>query len=394
LRRPVAMQVRVARTLGAARVSPGAPVTVTLTLTNDGAQIDELRVEDVVPAGLRVVDGDATALAALPAGGELALQYTVQGQRGEFVFRDARLSANDGFGLFHTQGVASALATLLVRPNVRPLRPIALRPPRTRGFAGPIPARQGGSGVDFFGLREYQVGDRLRWMNWRASARHERALYSNEFEQERITDIGVILDARQQTDVRAGDDSLFNHATLAAASLAAMFLNQGNRVGLLVYGRGREGVFPGYGHAQRERIFRALGRSAAGHNYALESLNHLPARFFPPGSQIVFISGLGGTDDVAVLTRMRARGYAVMVVSPNPIDYETRALGANAAAPAAQSARRIAQVERDLAVHALRRVGVQVVDWRVDQPLDATLHESLARQPVSARALPGGGITA
>jgi uncharacterized protein (DUF58 family) len=293
----------------------------------------------------------------------------------------------DESGVFQRAMTVSAPVALLIRPNLRKLRPIVLRPPRTRGFAGPIPARQSGSGVDFFGLRQYQMGDRLRWINWRVSARHERRLYSNEYEQERIADIGIILDARAQTDVRTAAGSLYDHSIQAAAALADMCLDQGNRVGLLIYGRGREGVFPGYGNGQRERIFRALGRTASGHNYALESLNHLPARFFPAGSQIIFIGALTGADDISVLTRMRANGYGVIVLSPNPIDYESASVQA---VSGVEYACRIAEVERRLAMAELRRVGIQVVDWRVDRPLDQTLHESLARQPSQSRVLVGG----
>ena len=79
-----------------------------------------------------------------------------------------------------------------------------------------------------------------------------------------------------------------------------------------------------YGDKQRERILRALGRTTTGHNYALESLQHIPARFFPSGSQIIYVGPLSGKDDVAVLTRLRANGYAVLVIGLDPIDYEVR----------------------------------------------------------------------
>jgi uncharacterized protein (DUF58 family) len=161
--------------------------------------------------------------------------------------------------------------------------------------------------------------------------------------------------------------------------LAETFLDAGNRVGLLIYGRGREGVFPGYGRMQRERILRALGRTAAGHNYALESLNRLPTRFFPARSQIIFIGPLTGSDDVAVLTRLRAHGYAVMAVSPDPVDFELRALGSHMNQPSVQYANRLSQVERRLALLSLRRVGVRIVDWRVNQPLDHALAASTLR---------------
>lgn len=394
LRRPVTLACTATRSLSQIHIAPDQAVTMRLTLTNHGDDIETLTAQDIIPAGLEVVEGDTQVVSSLPCGESLTLEYTVRGHRGEFAFRDCLLLTHDGYGVFHRRGMLAAPMTLLIRPRVRPLRPIPIRPPRTHGFAGPLPSRKSGSGVDFYGLREYQMGDRMRWMNWRASARHERRLFTNEFEQERIADVGIILDARQQSDVRLpsgrspeGGESLYDYSIQAAASLAEALLTQGNRVGLLIYGRGREGVFPGYGRVQRERMLRALGRTSPGHNYALENLDHLPTRFFPAGSQIVFIGPLTGSDDVAVLTRMRANGYGVMVLAPDPVDFEARAVRE---APGMQLAQRFTQVERHLNLMRLRRVGMQVVDWRVDQSLDNTLQEALARQPVFNHAVRRG----
>ncbi len=48
---------------------------------------------------------------------------------------------------------------------------------------------------------------------------------------------------------------------------------------------------------------------------------------------------------------------------------------------------RIAEVERAFNFQRLRRSGMQVVDWDVAMPLDAVIHESLARQPASRRRM-------
>ena len=87
-------------------------------------------------------------------------------------------------------------------------------------------------------MREYQASDPQRQINWKLSARAERDLYTNIFEQERVADVGLIVDARQRTNVTGIDDSLFEHSVRAAAALAENFLDDGNRVGLLVYGSG------------------------------------------------------------------------------------------------------------------------------------------------------------
>jgi uncharacterized protein (DUF58 family) len=381
-RRTERVQVRASRSLSVERTSVGAPVAVTLTVTNDGPPLSEVRIEDVVARGLRVVEGETRVLASLATGTSIAVEYTVCGTRGSYRFQHTHVTAVDGFDLFERQGFVHAPGALLVHPDATRLRPIEIRPPRTRGFAGPIPARQGGSGLDFFTLREYQMGDRLRWVNWRVTARTDQ-VFSNVFEQERIADVGLILDARQHNDVRIANESLFEHAIGAAASLAETFLSDGNRVGLLVYGASLDGVFPGYGHVQRDRIMRALGRASAGHHFVFESLKNLPTRFFPAQSQIVFI-GPVSAGDVPTLIRLRAQGYAILAVCPNPIAFEARA---HARQPRVEYAMRVAQAERDFNLGQLRGFGVQVVDWDVQLPLEPVLQAAMARQPVQRRPL-------
>lgn len=374
-------RLKVTRTLGNTHVLPDTPVSVTLTITNQGPAVEELLVEDVLPRGLTVTDGQPRTRVALPAGGTAELTYTVAGQRGDFRFDSVRVTASDVLGLLRRQGTMEVRSHLLVFPEPLKLKHVTIRPLRTRGYAGPIPARIGGSGTDFFGVREYQMGDPLRWINWRATARHTRAIFTNEFEQERIADVGLILDARQQTNVMVDSDSLFEHAIRATAALAEAFLNDGNRVGLLIYGRGLETTYPGYGKVQRERILRALAYARTGDSLVFENLDYLPARFFPSQSQIVFVSPLR-SEDVQVLVRLRAHGYQILAVSPDPVAFEARQLVPDTAV---ELAVRIARLERSLLLRRLRRVGVQVVDWRVDQSFDRLMRASLVRPPVPSR---------
>ena len=373
---PGQLKLRASRSLSDDRVHGGQAVTVHLKLVNEGGNLEEVLVQDLLPPGLRVVDGETSMVATLRSGGTLALSYQVQARRGGFRFDQVRVTAGERFGLFRRHVSVSAPGELFVLPQPRPLKRVAIRPLRTRGYAGPVPARQGGSGTDFFGVREYQVGDPRRWINWRISARHPRSLFSNEFEQERIADVGLILDARSRSDVRVGEQSLFEHAVQATASLAEAFLGDGNRVGLLIYGRVLDWTFPGYGKVQRERILRALARARTGESQVFDHLSYLPTRFFPAQSQVVLVSPLW-PDDLAMLVRLRARGYQVLVVRPDLIELEVMTLGAD---PAVELAARIARVEWLLLVQRLRRAGIRVVDWKVEEPLDLAVYRSLGRR--------------
>jgi len=373
---PEPLRLRASRTLSTDRVSQGTPVTVELSLTNEGGPLEEVLVEDLVPREVMLLDGEPRMLTTLRPGETISFAYTVMGKRGGTDFQGMQVTVSDHLGLFRRWATLPVMTHLFVFPQVSRLRRVAIRPLQTHSFAGPVPARQGGAGVEFFGVREYQLGDPLRWINWRVSARHPRELFTNEFEQERIADVGLILDARRRNDVHAGDDSLFEHAVRAAASLAQVFLSDGNRVGLLVYGWFLDWTFPGYGKVQRERILRALARARTSDSIVFDTLDYLPVRFFPARSQIVVISPLC-QDDLPVLTRLRARGYSLLVISPDPISFEERTLGPQ---PGVQLAVRIARLERTLLLRKLRQAGIRTVDWQVDKPFDQAIHAALGRR--------------
>jgi uncharacterized protein (DUF58 family) len=374
---PAEAHLKVTRSLNADRVSHQTPATVRLAITNEGARLEEVLIEDLVPHTLEVVDGQSRLLAALPSGETVELAYAVRGTRGCHDFQDVRATASETLGLFRRQAQLSAPEQLVILPEVLRLRKVAIRPFHTRTYAGPVPARKGGAGVEFFGVREYQSGDPMRWINWRLSARHPHALFANEFEQERTADVGLILDARQRTDIWSQDGSLFEHSVRAMASLAETFLSDGNRVGLLIYGGALKWTFPGYGKVQRERILRSLADAETGESMVFDSLEYLPTRFFPARSQIVLVSPLC-TDDLPMLVRLRAHGYSLLVVSPDPVLFEARALGTGAAVTLAA---RIAHLERVLLIRRMQRAGIQIVDWQVERPFDQVVHAALARLP-------------
>jgi uncharacterized protein (DUF58 family) len=380
---PGKLHLTATRSLSDDRVPKDKPVTVQLDITNQGTRLERVEVQDVIPEQLAVIDGQSSLLTSLAPGETASLTYRVQGGRGDVKLGTVRVKASDHLGLFTRQDLLHTPKRLMILPEVMTLRRVAIRPRRTRAYAGPVPARQGGSGVEFFGVREYQMGDPLRWINWRVSARHRPSLFTNEFEQERITDVGLILDARRRTDQQGQDVSLFEHGVRATASLAAAFLGDGNRVGLLVYGGFLDWTFPGYGRIQRERILRSLAGAETGESRVFESLDFIPTRYFPAKSQLVLISPLCD-DDVSTLVRLRARGYQLMVISPDPITFEAQSLERD---PAVSLAVRIARLERDLLLRRLQRAGIRTVDWQVDTPFDLALHTSLSRQPHWFRAV-------
>jgi uncharacterized protein (DUF58 family) len=384
-RAPERLDLDVHHTLSSERAAPGEDIVVKVDVTNRGADIEELLLEDGCSPELTVRDGSPRHLLSLKKGESYSWTYAANGPRGGYVFNDVKVEAMDHFGVRPSRQQVPVRSELFVFPPFTRLKDITIRTRRTRVYSGTIPARIGGPGVEFFGLREYQPGDPPRWINWRASARHNETLYANEFQQERVADVGIVLDGREKTNLFRDGRSLFEHSVLAAASLADAFLSQGNRVGLLHYGRYLDWTFPGYGKVQRERILQALAHAQTGGSPVFSGLEHIPVRFFPSHSQVVLISPLDA-GDLDILIQLRARGYQIMVVSPNPVAFEVAYL---LDAPSVKLAARVVRMERNLLLKKLQRAGIQTVDWNVTQPFDRVIKRRLGPPPAFLRAVGG-----
>lgn len=373
---PEALDLHIDRRLSIDRTTPNSDVIVTLTVTNRGADIEELSLDEKISLYLTVRLGSCRHLIRLPKGSSHTFSYTVTGPRGSYPFETIHATVTEAFGLTRREQVVKSNERLFIFPEFRRLKHVSIRPRRTRVYAGSIPARVGGSGIEFFGVRDYQPGDSPRMINWRISAHHPENLYSNEYQQERVADVGIVLDARVRANLFHADQSIFEHSVAATAALSDAFLSQGNRVGLLVYSAYLGWTIPGYGKIQRERIMQALARAEVGVSSVFAGLEHLSPRMFPPESQIVLVSSLVN-DDLNVLIQLRGRGYQVMVISPDPVKFERGFLPSSSQVDLAA---RVIRMERDLLIRRLERAGIQVIEWDVSIPLDQAIGPMLMRQ--------------
>lgn len=347
--------------------------TVRVEVLNEGRQrLNEVQLLDEPPSGLRLLEGEPRLITSLGPGERAILEYRVTAARGRFEFSRLRAKVANSLGLLELE--LPCRGELLFTPRFEELRDIAIAPRRTKVYSGVVKARLGGTGVEFFGTREFYQGDEFRWIDWNATARLGR-LITTEFEQERVADVGLILDARARADITVGSESLFECSVQAAASLARYFIKEGNRVGLLIYGRYLDWTFPNYGRLQLVKLLEALTRAETGDKAIFEGLENIPRRLFPAGSQLVLVSRLL-EGDVRVLRQLRAL-YSVIVVSPDPLEFERARLSRDD--ELIGLAWRIGRLRRELMLNKLREAGVRVVDWQTSRPLKGQAKEALSR---------------
>ena len=364
------------RTLAQTRSDGIVSVHVNLTVQNRALEMVHLFIHETVQAGMKITDGELGQWATLPPGESTELNYTFTAERGDFSWNSIRIWVSDPLGLIETELLLPANDRIQIRPKIKKFKAIPIQPHATLHSPGSIPARLGGSGTDFFGVREYHSGDPLRSLDWRLTARHPRKFYTKEFEQEEIAEIGLILDARESTDLRIGEESLFEHCVGATASLAEMFLHQGHRVSLLVFGATMSTAFPGYGKMQLHRIMGCLAEAKVEKgNSAAAYLNFIPIRMFPSHALIVIISSLVSADRL-LFQRLRAYGYQALLVSPDPIDFAYPTLAQDISS---RLAIRAVRVERQLKLNNIAQLQIPVIDWQVSRPLFPLVRNALTR---------------
>ncbi|MEV0614196.1 DUF58 domain-containing protein [Nonomuraea sp. NPDC050404] len=135
-------------------------------------------------------------------------------RRGETPVGPLLLDRTDPFGLARRSIAYGRPDLLLVRPRTVPLTP--LRSGRRRHLDG-LTARSTPAGASSFnGLREYVVGDELRHVHWRSTAR-TGVLMVKEMTDVNLPDTVVVLDTRHSS--YEGDDE-FELAVDVLASVA------------------------------------------------------------------------------------------------------------------------------------------------------------------------------
>ena len=139
-------------------------------------------------------------------------------------------------------GLAARQRSLVVPGRVRVLPPFGSRRhlpsklARLREIDGRTALRVRGQGTEFDSLRDYVVGDDVRSIDWRATARRQQVVVRT-WRPERDRRVLLLLDTSRTAAARVGDAPRLDAAMDAALLLAALATRAGDRVDLLAMDR-------------------------------------------------------------------------------------------------------------------------------------------------------------
>jgi uncharacterized protein (DUF58 family) len=241
--------------------------------------------------------------------------------------------------------------------------------------------------TDFKEIREYTTGDSFKSINWkitsRMSTKDYMQPYVNEFEKEGKKFVWIFIDgshsmASQGTVI----NNAFENAITAANDLSQYYLERDCFVGVYMYNKKHQLIYPDIGRKQRFKISRGLLTMEMAQDEPLkESIQRCRSYLIGNAPLSIIVTALSegkvenlieGIKELRKYNKRHLNTVAVINVKSYAFvaSDEQKALSA-----------KILQCKDYPIVNRLREVGVSVVDWNpVEQPLTHVLLSEVKRR--------------
>jgi uncharacterized protein (DUF58 family) len=360
----------------AAIFSVGRPNVVTLSLRNRGwRKLSGLVADDPLEA---CESRGNPARFEVAGHGTTTVRYEVTpSQRGPRELRAVSVRYASPLGLVARQERLERPAIVDVYPDVHAARALELLRRQGRQDARLGSLRVRGGDTDFERLRPYQVGDEIRHVDWRASARRDD-LTVRQFQAESNQNVVFAIDVGRGMRGDTGGLTAIDHALNAALLTADVALRGGDKAGLMVFDETPlRFVAPTGGRAGGRKLTRAV--------YALEAglaatdyraaMSFLRAQVRVRSLFIVFTNLLEPRSAKELASSMKGLlpRHLPLCVLLRDTDIESLAVGAAPGQPDGHAALRAEDLYlraaaaetlawRDALIHGLTAAGVLVLD--------------------------------
>jgi uncharacterized protein (DUF58 family) len=248
----------------------------------------------------------------------LTRRFTIKcTQRGYHTYGPATISTGDGFGLFSRKALASKQDRIIVYPRLYSVA--ELRLPAKNPFG------ERGSQLQLFedplrtvGIREWQSGDSLRRIHWKATARHRRVV-SRVYEPSEEPQVLILLNVATLTRHWLGHiPELQERAISVASSLAAYCTESRLPVGLIANGflPGSDQpirLLPGRSPSQLVRILELMAAITAFATQPIEDLIWREAPRLPWGATLLVVTAIAYGELLATLGDLSEAGRQIVL---------------------------------------------------------------------------------
>lgn len=228
------------RSLTVRRTVPGSvrltqPSRSTLVVTNGGRRTLRGVVRDAWQPSAGA-SGNRHAVRIPPGESARLVTPLLPTRRGDRLADRVTVRSFGPLGVAARQLSADVPGRLRVLPEFASRRHLPSRLARLREMDGRTAVQVRGAGTEFDSLREYVIGDDVRSIDWRATARRSEVVVRT-WRPERDRRVLVVLDTSRTSAARIGDVPRIDASIEAALLLGALATHAGDRVELVAYDR-------------------------------------------------------------------------------------------------------------------------------------------------------------
>ncbi len=172
-----------------------------------------------------------------------------------------------------------------------------------------------GQSIEFSEHKEYSQGDEIRHIDWKAYGKFDK-YYVKQFEHETNLRGWIVVDASNSMAYSNDGVTKLEYAKVLAASLAYLMTQQGDAVGVLVYGSGARAYLPARasgGHLHE--VLKTLDDATAAEGTDLGTTLDFLAERSPRRAMVLLLTDLLDPEEatLAHLRRLRARKHDISV---------------------------------------------------------------------------------
>jgi uncharacterized protein (DUF58 family) len=231
-----------------------------------------------------------------------------------------KITTSDPLGFFRFEKSVEMPVNIRILPQIEDVRKAGLKPVHTLGLVGNVTSNFRGSGMDFHSLRDYQTGDQLKSIHWKASARYGK-LIAKQFNAERSGDVIVCVDLRKSACPLEKREEMQARMISAAFSVATKVVNNRDRVGAVVISDAVRYIMPGYGKKQIYRILELLLLRRGEGDAPVENVGFILPRLFRTTALFIIFTPMLDDALPRILVDVANRGFKIVCISPDPLSY-------------------------------------------------------------------------
>lgn len=314
--------ITVNRVLDKRKCFAGEYIHVRLTVHNKGPNaIDHLEIYDAYPETMDLVLGENYLYTRINANAKAEFSYILRTPvRGLFKVGPTKVIIHDRLGFYEEEAIKQDFDEVLVYPSYEDIKKLkTLGAKRQLGkMFGMHKTKLKGTGMEFWGIRDYHPEDAFRYIDWKAFSRTNK-LQIREFETEKNIRVMVLLDTSQSMDQGLIRNTKLEFSIRAVVLLSHMAQERKDMIGLATF-NSKVNTFlkPGHGTTQFNRIIEDLAYVAPrGPSYLTRAVQNLIIRTRSRGLLLIITDLEGKKKDILDgIRKASAAGFDVIIISP------------------------------------------------------------------------------